>query len=160
MYDRRLSATATRASSQETEQYVRDRLESVVLEDGLAAAIELAEHPELIPGANPVTLQVIIGQLLIANAFGRLKRGVDPFGTEAPDVFFTPEPAATGRCRHWRSESRHCCRCRHRVASRVVGDLRAGRRPHQGTEHSPTDDGASAEVNAHAGHEVRVGRSP
>ncbi|TQJ14306.1 hypothetical protein FB459_1754 [Yimella lutea] len=67
----------------------RDLLEAVMLEDGVDAAIELASHPELVPGANPATIQLLIAQLLTHNAFERLN-GEDPFTVQpGGDRFFT-----------------------------------------------------------------------
>lgn len=86
-----MSATATRASSQETEQYVRDLLESVVLEDGLAAAIEHGRASRAHSWGQPGHVASDHRAVAHRERFGRLKREVDPFETEAPDVFFTPD---------------------------------------------------------------------
>ena len=69
----------------------RDLLEAVMLEDGVDAAIELASHPELVPGANPATIQLLIAQLLAHNVFERLNSD-DPFTVDvAGDKFFTQD---------------------------------------------------------------------
>ncbi len=60
-------------------------LESVVFEDGLAAAIELAETPWLVPGANAVTIPLLIAKLLSSSAFARLGLD-DPFDADEPDA--------------------------------------------------------------------------
>ena len=72
----------------------RDLLEAVMLEDGVDAAIELASHPELVPGANPATIQLLIAQLLAHNVFERLNSD-DPFTVDAAgDKFFTQDDLA------------------------------------------------------------------
>ena len=60
-------------------------LESVIFEDGLDAAIELASHPHLVPGANPVTIMLIISKILSAHAYELLGQD-DPFTVDEPDA--------------------------------------------------------------------------
>ena len=60
-------------------------LESVIFEDGLDAAIELASHPHLVPGANPVTIMLIISKILSAHAYELLGQD-DPFAVDEPDA--------------------------------------------------------------------------
>ena len=60
-------------------------LESVIFEDGLDAAIELASHPHLVPGANPVTIMLIISKILTAHAYELLGQD-DPFAVDEPDA--------------------------------------------------------------------------
>ncbi|REF30578.1 HNH endonuclease signature motif containing protein [Calidifontibacter indicus] len=60
-------------------------LESVIFEDGLDAAIELASQPHLVPGANPVTIMLIISKILSAHAYELLGQD-DPFTVDEPDA--------------------------------------------------------------------------
>lgn len=60
-------------------------LESVIFEDGLDAAIELASQPHLVPGANPVTIMLIISKILTAHAYELLGTD-DPFTVDEPDA--------------------------------------------------------------------------
>ena len=85
-----MSNTTTKPLGQDTIT-PRDLLEAVMLEDGVDAAIELASHPELVPGANPATIQLLIAQLLAHNVFERLNSD-DPFTVDAAgDKFFTQD---------------------------------------------------------------------
>ncbi|GAB3753025.1 hypothetical protein GCM10027599_13810 [Yimella radicis] len=88
-----MSNTTTKPLGQDTIT-PRDLLEAVMLEDGVDAAIELASHPELVPGANPATIQLLIAQLLAHNVFERLNSD-DPFTVDAAgDKFFTQDDLA------------------------------------------------------------------
>ncbi|GAB3583354.1 hypothetical protein [Calidifontibacter terrae] len=69
----------------------KEFLQNILYEDGIAAAVDAADSPTLLPGLNPITRHLLIIELLDANLYERLKEA-DPFHEETGDDYWSPLP--------------------------------------------------------------------
>ncbi len=102
----------------------KEFLQSVLFEDGLAAAVDAAECPTLLPGTDPIVRQLLVMELLQASLYERLK-DTDPFDEEAIDDYWSPLP-------YGGSAALNCA---------LTADTDPGRRKAAGSERTPTKPG-------------------